>query len=180
MRRGTRARHITGETGTPAISGGERTPRGARAGSRLVRAAAAASLAALAVAGCGEQIIKHGHQFNANDVQQIQPGMTQEQVKLQLGTPTTTATINNGAAYYYISSTASQVAFLKEKEVDRKVLAVYFNPMGSVDRVADYGLKDGKVFDYISRKTPAPGGKDDGILKQLFRNLGTRQLFGSD
>lgn len=139
---------------------------------------ASSAAAALLLAGCSGQTIKHGHQFNANDIQQIQPGMTQEQVKLQLGTPTTTTTINNGAAYYYISSTASQVAFLKEKEVDRKVLAIYFNPIGSVDRVANYGLKDGKVFDYISRKTPAPGGKDDGILKQLFRNLGTRQLFG--
>lgn len=171
MRRESSARHLTGET---AVHGRRRV--GARPASIL--AALLAGSAALLTSGCGEQIIKHGHQFTANDAQQIQAGMTQEQVKLQLGSPTTTATLNTGAAFYYISSTASQVAFLKEKEVDRKVLAVYFNPMGSVDRVANYGMKDGKVFDYISRKTPAPGGKDDGILKQLFRNLGTRQLFG--
>lgn len=128
--------------------------------------------------GCSPQIIKHGHQFRESDIQQIQPGMSQEQVKLQLGTPATTATINNGQAYYYIASTMTQAAFLKEKEVDRKVLAVYFNPLGTVEQVANYGMKDGKVFDYISRTTPAPGGKDDGILKQLFRNLGTRQLYG--
>ncbi len=133
---------------------------------------------ATTVAGCTGQIVKHGHQFRESDIQQITPGMSQEQVKLQLGTPATTATINNGQAYYYISSTMTQAAFLKEKEVDRQVLAVYFNPMGSVDKVANYGMKDGKVFDSISRTTPAPGGKDDGILKQLFRNLGTRQLYG--
>ncbi len=131
-----------------------------------------------AVTGCSEQIIKHGHQFREADIQQVQPGMSQEQVKLQLGTPATTTTINNGQAYYYIASTMTQAAFLKEKEVDRKVLAVYFNPMGTVEQVAHYGMKDGKVFDYISRTTAAPGGKDDGILKQLFRNLGTRQLYG--
>ncbi len=39
-------------------------------------------------------------------------------------------------------------------------------------------MKDGKVFDYVSRTTPAPGGKDVGIVKQLFRNLGTKQIFG--
>ena len=39
-------------------------------------------------------------------------------------------------------------------------------------------MKDGKVFDFVSRTTPAPGGKDDGILKQLFRNLGPKQIFG--
>ncbi len=47
-----------------------------------------------------------------------------------------------------------------------------------MERVANYGMQDGKVVDTVSRTTPAPGGKDDGILKQLFRNLGTRQIFG--
>ncbi|MGW8206598.1 MAG: outer membrane protein assembly factor BamE [Hyphomicrobiaceae bacterium] len=146
-------------------------------GVRLIAGISAAMLVPV-LAGCSPQIIKHGHQFRESDIQQIQVGMSQEQVKLQLGSPTTTATVNNGQAYYYISSTMKQAAFLKEKEVDRNVLAVYFNPLGTVERVANYGMKDGKVFDYISRTTPAPGGRDDGIVKQLFRNLGTRQLYG--
>jgi len=146
-------------------------------GVRLIAGISSAMLVPV-LAGCSPQIIKHGHQFRESDIQQIQVGMSQEQVKLQLGSPTTTATVNNGQAYYYISSTMKQAAFLKEKEVDRNVLAVYFNPLGTVERVANYGMKDGKVFDYISRTTPAPGGRDDGIVKQLFRNLGTRQLYG--
>jgi outer membrane protein assembly factor BamE (lipoprotein component of BamABCDE complex) len=146
-------------------------------GVRLIAGISAAMLVPV-LAGCSPQIIKHGHQFRESDIQQIQVGMSQEQVKLQLGSPTTTATVNNGQAYYYISSTMKQAAFLKEKEVDRNVLAVYFNPLGTVERIANYGMKDGKVFDYISRTTPAPGGRDDDIVKQLFRNLGTRQLYG--
>jgi outer membrane protein assembly factor BamE (lipoprotein component of BamABCDE complex) len=67
---------------------------------------------------------------------------------------------------------------MKPTEVDRQVMAVYFAPTGTVERVANYGMKDGKVFDFVSRTTPAPGGKDDGMLKQLFRNLGTKQIFG--
>jgi outer membrane protein assembly factor BamE (lipoprotein component of BamABCDE complex) len=63
-------------------------------------------------------------------------------------------------------------------EVDRQVLAVYFTPQATVDRVANYGMKDGKVFDFVSRTTPAPGGSEDGLIKQLFRNLGTKQIFG--
>ena len=47
--------------------------------------------------------------------------------------------------------------------------------MGSVDRVAQYGLKDGKVFDYVKNETPTLA-KDEGILKALFRNLGVKQL----
>lgn len=134
----------------------------------------------IGLVACVPEINKRGHQFTENDIQQLQPGMSQEQVRMSLGSPTTTASVPGGNAYYYISSTTKQVAFMPEKETDRQVVAVYFSPQGSVERVANYGLKDGKVFDFISRTTPAPGGREDGILKQLFRNLGTKQLFGTD
>jgi outer membrane protein assembly factor BamE (lipoprotein component of BamABCDE complex) len=104
--------------------------------------------------------------------------MSQDQVRSTLGTPTTTATVGAGQAYYYISSTSGQTSFFKPVEKDRKVVAVYFNPLGSVDRVAQYGLKDGKVFDYAKQQTPSPA-KDEGLLKALFRNLGSKQ-FGYD
>lgn len=133
---------------------------------------------ALVIGGCSGQVLKHGHQFRENDIQQIQPGMSQDQVKLTLGTPATTAAVNGGQAYYYISSTDKQIAFLTPTEVDRQVLAVYFTPLGSVERVANYGMKDGKVFDRVSKTTPAPGVGDEGLLKALFRNLGKKQLFG--
>jgi len=144
---------------------------------RLIQGALLAG-AVLIMAGCSETITKHGQLFRDSDLQQIQPGMMQEQVKLALGSPTTTTTTGSGQVYYYISSTMSQKAFFTPEEVDRNVLAVYFNPTGTVDRVANYGLKDGKIFDFISRTTPAPGGNEDGILKQLFRNLGQKQIFG--
>lgn len=132
----------------------------------------------LGLAGCGAQITKHGALFNANDLQQIQPGMSQDQVRLSLGTPSTSATVNEAQAYYYISSTTSQTSFWNPTETDRNVVAVYFTPQGTVERVANYGLKDGKVFDFVSRKTAAPGAKDQNLLYQLFRNLGQKQLFG--
>jgi outer membrane protein assembly factor BamE (lipoprotein component of BamABCDE complex) len=136
-------------------------------------------LAAVAPLGaCDSTVIKHGTQFHDNDIQQITPGMSEQQVRMNLGTPATTAVVGTGQAYYYISSTQTQTAFFLPTEEDRQVVAVYFTPGGTVERVANYGMQDGKVIDTVSRTTPAPGGKDDGILKQLFRNLGTRQIFG--
>lgn len=134
--------------------------------------------AALPLAACDSTVLKHGTQFHEGDIQQIQPGMSEAQVRMNLGTPATTAVVGGGQAYYYISSTHTQTAFFLPQEEDRQVVAVYFSEGGTVERVANYGLKDGRVFDYVSRTTPAPGGHDDGILKQLFRNLGTRQIFG--
>lgn len=141
-----------------------------------VSVALAAALA-IGAAGCATQTAKHGHHFSAAEIQQVQPGMSKEQVQLTLGTPDTTATIDGGA-YYYIASTTKGAHFLQPKEVDRRVLAVYFNPTGSVDRVAHYGLKDGKVFDFINRETPARG-RDESILKALFRNLGKGNPLGN-
>ena len=148
----------------------------AEPGASLRRAALTAAMTAAAIlGGCAETIIKHGHQFQDSDLQQVSTGMSQEQVKTSLGTPTTTAALGSGSAYYYISSTQGQTAFFTPTEKDRKVLAVYFTPLGSVDRVAQYGLKDGKVFDYVKNETPSHT-KDEGIIKALFRNLGVKQL----
>lgn len=133
---------------------------------------------AVSLQGCSETITKHGQQFRATDLQSVQTGMSQDQVKTTLGTPATTAVVGDGNAYYYISSTESQSSFFLPTETDRQVVAVYFNQGGTVDNVANYGLKDGKVFDYISRTTPAPGAKDEGIVKSLFKNLGKKTIFG--
>ncbi len=100
--------------------------------------------------------------------------MTADAVRLALGTPATTSTVVGGNSYYYISSTETQSAFFKPTEVDRKVLAIYFNPTGTVDRVAHYGMKDGKIFDYVKRQTPSHV-KDQTLLQQIFRGVGQKQ-----
>jgi outer membrane protein assembly factor BamE (lipoprotein component of BamABCDE complex) len=152
--------------------------RARRQDARAVQRCCLALLSSLLFAGCAEQITKHGMLFHENDLQQIQPGMGQEQVRMALGSPTTTTTSGTGNVFYYISSTEKQTAFFSPHETDRQVVAVYFTPTGTVDRVANYGLQDGKVFDFVSRTTPAPGAHDEGLLKQLFRNLGQKQIFG--
>ena len=139
---------------------------------------AGALLAATMVAACTTSITKHGAQLNDQDVAQVTPGMAGDQVKQLLGTPTTTATLGRGNAYYYISSTLQQSAFFAPNETDRRVVAVYFTPVGQVERVANYGLKDGKVFDFHSGKTASANTNDQSIVQQLFRNLGQRQIFG--
>jgi outer membrane protein assembly factor BamE (lipoprotein component of BamABCDE complex) len=142
---------------------------------QALRGAALVALGALVLTACSETVTVRGHQFQETDVQRVTKGMGQDQVRAALGSPTTTAAVGTGSAYYYISSTEGQAAFFKPTERDRKVLAVYFSPIGSVERVAQYGLKDGKVFDYVKNETPS-AARDEGMLKKLFRNLGTKQL----
>ncbi len=137
------------------------------------------TLAAIWLSGCTQQVTRHGQLFQDNDLQQVSTGMTQEQVKLTLGTPNTTAAAGTGNAYYYISSTMVQNAFMLPSETDRKVVAIYFTQGGTVERVANYGIKDGKVFDAIKRTTPSANTNDDGVIKSLFRNLGQKSTIFS-
>ena len=96
-------------------------------------------LGAALLSGCGGQVDRHGHVFIDVDLNTVQPGMTKEQVKTVLGSPDTTSTIG-GDAYYYISTTTKTVAFLKPREIDRQVVAVYFDKGEAVQQVAHYGL----------------------------------------
>ena len=86
---------------------------------RLACGLCAAALACLVLTACGETITKHGHHFQDNDLQQVSSGMSQDQVRSTLGTPTTTATVGSGTAFYYISSTTGQSSFFKPVEKDR-------------------------------------------------------------
>lgn len=128
----------------------------------------------LALAGCAATTLKHGHHLSENDLQQVQPGMTEDSVRMALGTPATTSALPGGNAYYYISSTTKQAAFFKPEEVDRKVVAVYFNQVGSVEKVANYGMKDGRVFDYVKNETPAHM-RDKSFISRFFRGVGPKQ-----
>lgn len=132
-------------------------------------------LGAAPIAGCGSQIDRHGHVFIDVDLDQIQPGMSKSDVQTALGSPDTQSTIG-GEAYYYISTTTKTVAFLKPREIDREVVAVYFDGTERVRDVARYGQKDGIIVDYNDDETPARG-KDISFIEQIFGNLTNRQLF---
>ena len=52
--------------------------------------------------------------------------------------------------------------------VDQRVVAVYFDKNRRVERLANYGLKDGRVFDFVTRTTPT-GGKDFAYVNAMFK-----------
>ncbi len=125
----------------------------------------------LLLAGCGGTVIRQGHLFHEEDIAQIRAGMGKDQVVLALGTPDTQST-TGGGAYYYISQTANQpMPFMKPEVTDRRIVAVYFDKKDRVEQIANYGMKDGKVIDFVSRETPAYT-RDQGLLKELFRDIG--------
>jgi outer membrane protein assembly factor BamE (lipoprotein component of BamABCDE complex) len=131
------------------------------------RVAATVALAIL-LSGCFSETYQRGYIIPEGALEQIPIGSTQEQVLIVLGTPSTVATVS-GEAFYYISQRAERpIGFMPQQVVDQRVVAVYFDKNRRVERLANYGLKDGRVFDFVSRATPT-GGKDVAYLNALFK-----------
>lgn len=132
-------------------------------------AMAAVSVGVLALGACAEDQTK-GYVMAPNALQQVPVGSSQEQVLVVLGTPSTTATLK-GEVYYYISQkTHRPVAFMNPKVTDQTVVAVYFNQNRKVERVANYGMQDGRVIDFISNTTPT-AGQERTFIEHMFRGL---------
>ncbi len=140
----------------------------------LLRRLAAVALLGAALGGCttfGGEEFQRGYILDEQAVAAVKPGMNAEQVLQTLGTPSTVSTVGN-RNWYYISQTSRRpVQFMGETVTDQRVTAVYFTPNLRVERVALYGIQDGKVFDFISRTTPS-GGDEASFVSQLFRGLG--------
>jgi outer membrane protein assembly factor BamE (lipoprotein component of BamABCDE complex) len=127
------------------------------------------ALLGLAFAGCSDlsQVYRRGYIVPEGALEQLPLGASQEQVLIVLGTPSTVATVS-GEAFYYISQRTEQpLAFMAQSVTSQRVIAVYFDRNRRVERIADYGLKDGKVFDFIGRTTPT-GGNEMSYLNYIF------------
>ncbi len=134
----------------------------------LMRLAVIAVLGASA-SGCmmGEEI-QRGYVLDEAAVASLRPGTSAEQVLTSLGTPSTVSTVGNKSWYYISQRSRRRLQFMNETVVDQRVTAVYFNQALRVERVAVYGMQDGKIFDFISRTTPS-GGSELSFIGQLFR-----------
>jgi len=129
--------------------------------------------AALTVSGClgYEGDFDRGYQVDESTVSQVKVGVTTKPEALALlGTPSTTSTIGGDAWYYIGQKMKHTLSFMPIQMADQQVLAVYFNKNGKVDRIANYGMKDGKVFDFVSRTTPT-GGSEPDFLKNIMGGL---------
>ena len=137
-------------------------------------------LAAATLSGCSTsstmdslspgETLTQGYVIDQQQIDQVPVGSSREQVLLALGSPSTTATFDNEVFYYISQKRRRPVAFMNPHIVDQRVLAVYFGEDGRVTQIANYGLKDGKLFDFVSRTTPT-GGKDQSFLGQIIQGV---------
>jgi outer membrane protein assembly factor BamE (lipoprotein component of BamABCDE complex) len=128
---------------------------------------------AMLLAACSPTVEHRGYIAKPGAFNQISNGMSKTEVEGILGSPSTTASVHfKGDSYYYITSTTESRAFLTPAETSREVIAIRFDDGGQVQSFAQYGLEDGRIIDVNTRKSIVVG-EDTGILKQLFRGIGS-------
>ncbi len=129
---------------------------------------------AFGIAGCSQfgETYQRGYVLPEGALEQIPVGASQEQVLIVLGTPSTVATVSGEAFYYISQKTERSVAFLPREVKDQRVIVVYFDKDRKVERLANYGLRDGKIFDFVSRTTPT-GGEELNYLSYIFKIFGS-------
>jgi outer membrane protein assembly factor BamE (lipoprotein component of BamABCDE complex) len=124
------------------------------------------------LAACQPTIDYRGYQARSGDLAKVQVGMPKTEVEALLGSPSTTASVAlQGDSFYYISSRMEQTAFFNPVETERQVFAVRFDGNDQVVSFANYGMEDGQIIDFSTRKTPTKG-KELTIVQQLLGNIG--------
>src|SRR6202158_1341446 len=157
-------------TETSHFSSRAASSRGLTARWRGVRAAAAIALLCAALGACTGEQFQKGYILPAGALEQIPIGASQDQVLIVMGTPSTVATLN-GEVFYYISQHSERpIAFMNQKVVDQRVIAIYFDKNRQVQRLRQYRAADGRIFDFISRTTPT-SGQELSYLTPLFKLL---------
>ena len=118
----------------------EYPPRGRFVRWQGLRVAAAAALVCAALAACTGEQFQKGYILPPGALEQIPIGASQDQVLIVMGTPSTVATLD-GEVFYYISERAERpVAFMNQRVVDQRVIAIYFDKNRQVRRHADQPL----------------------------------------
>jgi outer membrane protein assembly factor BamE (lipoprotein component of BamABCDE complex) len=112
-----------------------------------------------------------GYVADQRTMDQVKIGATTKPQALALmGTPSTTSTVGGDAWYYIGQKMERSLAFMPATMTDQNVIALYFDKNGKVERIANYGMQDGKVFDFVSRTTPT-GGSEPNFLTNMLKNL---------
>lgn len=127
-------------------------------------------------AGLNEEFTR-GFVMDEELIAKVKPGMDVQTVLTTLGTPSTTSTVGNRTFYYISQTVRRRFQFQDFSVIDQKVLVIYFNKGFKVERIANYGLQDGVIFDFISRTTPT-GGEEQSFLRNLFRGVTKFSPFG--
>jgi outer membrane protein assembly factor BamE (lipoprotein component of BamABCDE complex) len=132
----------------------------------------AAGLAlALGLAACAPVMRFHGYAPSDADLAQIEVGRdTRETVEQKIGRPGMGGVLE-GSDWFYVQSDWRERPLRAPVELRREVVAISFDPRGTVRNVERFGLQDGEAVALSARVTDT-GPRCPGFLQTLGRAVG--------
>lgn len=135
----------------------------------------AALLLGLSLSACSSglsltQSKARGYEISDDAVAQIRVGQSAALVTAVLGSPQITNSFDTETAWYYLGEKVQQTAFGLELSKERTLLVVYFDKKNKVVDTERLGIKDGKMFNVESRRTPSYG-QDRTFLEAVISSI---------
>ncbi|WP_223252335.1 outer membrane protein assembly factor BamE [Paracoccus mutanolyticus] len=108
-----------------------------------------------ALAGCQATYRNHGYVPPDDQLAQVVVGQTkQADLEGLIGRPSAQGLLT-GSAWYYVGSRWQFYGLREPREIDRQVVAISFDPSGTVTNVERFGLERGRVV-VLSRRVTTP------------------------
>jgi outer membrane protein assembly factor BamE (lipoprotein component of BamABCDE complex) len=143
--------------------------------------ACAVLLGAGALSACTPVVDRRGFLADESQTAPFATGVDSKQTVLtRMGNPSQTGVFDE-QTWYYISAVQNQTAFYRPRTTERTITAISFGEDDKVANVRTYGLVDGRLINYDTRRTPTRG-REVTFLEQIFGSVGRApvQLPGAD
>jgi len=138
---------------------------------RAIALALTGVLALGALAACAPEVATRGNLVEDFRLESVRPGVSsQADVQAALGPPTVVPQFEEGT-WYYIGQRTEKRAFFEPDIVERRVVRVTFDQVGTVAAVDELTLDEGQEVELVDRETPTRG-RQMGFLEQMLGNLG--------
>ena len=123
------------------------------------------------VAACSPVYRNHGYVPTDEELALIEVGSdTRETVATIIGRPSASVLLND-VGWYYVRSNWKQNGAYAPQEENRQVVAITFTEEGVVENIERFGLEKGRIVP-LSRRVTETNIKSQGLLRQLFGNIG--------
>lgn len=128
--------------------------------------------ALLFMSGCSTDYFNQteGNMPPQRDISSLKRGMTQDEVRRILGSPSVVSSLDH-RSWIYMNSTMKRVAFFKPEEVERNVVTVEFDLDGKVEKVIQL-TKDNGVEVVVAKDETPVMSNEEGFMQKYFGGVG--------
>ena len=131
-----------------------------------------AILGILLLTGCSHEYFNHteGNMPSKEDILAIKKGMTSDEVRVLLGSPSAISSLDH-RTWIYMNSTMKRMAFYEPEELDRKIVAIEFDFDSKVAKLIELTKENGKEITISKDETPVMGN-DQTFMEKYFGGVG--------